>query len=24
MGTKPEARFTFITEHAAFATELDV
>jgi topoisomerase-4 subunit B len=24
MGTKPEARFAFITEHAAFATELDV
>ncbi|MFI4994466.1 MAG: DNA topoisomerase IV subunit B [Hyphomicrobiales bacterium] len=24
MGTKPEARFAFITEHAAFATELDL
>jgi topoisomerase-4 subunit B len=24
MGVKPEARFTFISEHAAFAKELDV
>ena len=24
MGAKPEARFAFITERAAFATELDV
>ena len=24
MGTKPEARFQFITERAAFATDLDI